>query len=126
MPGRTATMWTASPALPTWPYSMVPARPAGGVWTSAHDLIRYVQLELALGKLPNGKRLVSEENLLMRRKPQIGIGEDQYYGMGLMVDKTWGVTVIHHGGSMAGFKTALFFLPDDGIGAVLLHTSDNG
>jgi CubicO group peptidase (beta-lactamase class C family) len=107
-------------------YSMVPARPAGGVWTSAHDLIRYVQLELALGKLPNGKRLVSEENLLMRRKPQIGIGEDQYYGMGLMVDKTWGVTVIHHGGSMAGFKTDLIFLPDDGIGAVLLTNADNG
>ncbi len=107
-------------------YSMVPARPAGGVWTSAHDLIRYVQLELALGKLPNGKRLVSEENLLMRRKPQISIGEDQYYGMGLMVDKTWGVTVIHHGGSMAGFKTDLIFLPDYGVGAVLLTNADNG
>src|SRR5579863_1197393 len=26
-------------------YSIVPARPAGGVWTSAHDFTRYVQLE---------------------------------------------------------------------------------
>jgi CubicO group peptidase (beta-lactamase class C family) len=107
-------------------YSMVPHRPAGGVWTSAHDLARYVQLELALGKLPNGKRLVSEENLLMRRKPQVAIGEDQYYGMGLMVDKTWGVPVIHHGGSMAGFKSDLMFLPEQAIGAVLLTNSDTG
>jgi CubicO group peptidase (beta-lactamase class C family) len=107
-------------------YSMVPHRPAGGVWTSAHDLARYVQLELALGKLPNGKRLVSEENLLMRRKPQVAIGEDQFYGMGLMVDKTWGVPVIHHGGSMAGFKSDLMFLPEHAIGAVLLTNSDNG
>src|SRR3989454_704182 len=36
-------------------YSVMPHRPAGGVWTSSHDLIRYVQLELAQGKLPNGK-----------------------------------------------------------------------
>src|SRR5215467_4094772 len=69
-------------------YSVMPHRPAGGVWTSAHDLIRYVQLEISRGKLPDGKRLVSEENLLMRRKPQIPIGEDQYYGMGLEVDQT--------------------------------------
>jgi CubicO group peptidase (beta-lactamase class C family) len=51
--------------------SIVPARPAGGVWTSAHDLSRYVMMELAKGNLPNGKRLVSEENLLARRAPQV-------------------------------------------------------
>jgi CubicO group peptidase (beta-lactamase class C family) len=107
-------------------YSIAPHRPAGGVWTSAHDLIRYVQLELQRGKLPNGKQLVSEENLLMRRMPQVPLGEDQFYGMGLMVDRSRGVPVIHHGGSMAGFKSDLMFLPDHGIGAVLLTNSDNG
>jgi CubicO group peptidase (beta-lactamase class C family) len=107
-------------------YSIVPARPAGGVWTSASDLIRYVQLELALGKLPNGKQLVSAENLLMRRAPQIALGEDATYGMGLIVDRTYGVPVVSHGGSMAGFKSNLYFLPDSGIGAVLLTNSDNG
>jgi CubicO group peptidase (beta-lactamase class C family) len=107
-------------------YAVVPHRPAGGVWTSAHDLARYVQFELALGKLPDGKQLVSEENLLMRRKPQVPIGEDQFYGMGLEVDKTWGVPVIHHGGSLAGYKSDLMFLPDYGIGAVLLTNSDTG
>lgn len=107
-------------------YSVMPHRPAGGVWTSAHDLIRYVQLELALGKLPDGKQLVSEENILARRLPQIATGENQSYGMGLSVDKTWGVTVVHHGGSMAGFKSDLLFLPDYGVGAVLLTNSDKG
>ena len=107
-------------------YSGVPLRPAGGAWTSAHDLMRYVQLELGRGKLPDGTRLVSEENLLERRKPQVQVGEDKSYGMGLVVDTTWGVTVIHHGGSMAGFKSDLMFLPDYGVGAVLLTNSDNG
>lgn len=107
-------------------YSVMPHRPAGGVWTSAHDLIRYVQLELAKGRLPDGKQLVSEENILMRRQPQISTGESQSYGMGLSVDKTWGVTVVHHGGSMAGFKSDIMFLPDQGVGAVLLTNSDSG
>jgi CubicO group peptidase (beta-lactamase class C family) len=107
-------------------YSIAPHRPAGGVWTSAHDLIRYVQLEIGRGKLPNGKQLVSEENILARRKPQVQSGEDQSYGMGLSIDRTWGIPVVHHGGSMAGFKSDLLFLPDHGIGAVLLTNSDTG
>jgi len=107
-------------------YSIAPFRPAGGVWTSADDLIRYVQLELALGKLPNGKQLVSTENLLMRRTPQIALGEDESYGMGLIVDRKYGIPVVSHGGSMGGFKSDLYFLPDSGIGAVLLTNADTG
>jgi CubicO group peptidase (beta-lactamase class C family) len=107
-------------------YSVMPHRPAGGVWTSAHDLIRYVQLELAQGKLPNGKQLVSTENLLARRVPQIPTGENSTYGMGLSVDKTYAVAVVHHGGSMAGYKSDIIFLPDSGIGAVILTNSDTG
>jgi CubicO group peptidase (beta-lactamase class C family) len=107
-------------------YSIVPARPAGAVWTSSHDLIRYVQDELAMGKLPDGKQLVSPENLLMRRAPQVMLGEDSSYGMGLIVDRKYGVPVVSHGGSMSGFKSDLYFLPDSNIGAVMLTNSDTG
>jgi CubicO group peptidase (beta-lactamase class C family) len=107
-------------------YSVVPFRPAGGVWTSAHDMTHYVQLELSRGKLPNGEQLVSEENLLMRRKPQIATGEDETYGMGLETNRRWGVPVIHHGGSLFGYKSDWMILPDSGIGAVLLTNADNG
>ncbi len=107
-------------------YSIHPHRPAGGVWTSAHDLIRYVQLELARGLLPNGERLVSETNLLARRKPYVKVGAYGSYGMGLQVDNTWGTPIVHHGGSMIGFKSHIFFLPEHGAGAVLLTNADTG
>lgn len=107
-------------------YSILPARPAGAVWTSAADLSHYVQLELSQGKLPNGKRLVSAENLLMRRAPQVQLGEDASYGMGLITDHTYGVQVVSHGGSMSGFKSNWWALPEYGVGAVLLTNSDNG
>jgi CubicO group peptidase (beta-lactamase class C family) len=104
-------------------YSVVPFRPAGGVWTSAHDMTRYVLLELSRGKLPDGTQFVSEENLLMRRKPQIATGEDETYGMGLETNSRWGVPIVHHGGSLFGYKSDWMILPDSGIGAVLLTSS---
>jgi CubicO group peptidase (beta-lactamase class C family) len=107
-------------------YSIVSARPAGGVWTSSGDLIRYVQLEFTQGKLPNGKQLISAKNLLERRAPQVTLGEDSWYGMGLIVDRKYGVPVVSHGGSMAGFKSDWYLLPDQGVGAVLLTNSDTG
>ena len=107
-------------------YSIEPARPAGGVWTSAHDFIRYVQLEANLGKLPDGRQLVSQENLLMRRAPQVPLGETGSYGMGLEVDHKYGIPVVSHGGSMAGFKSNFYLLPESGVGAVILTNADTG
>ncbi|MFI5181447.1 MAG: serine hydrolase domain-containing protein [Thermoanaerobaculia bacterium] len=107
-------------------YSVVPVRPAGGVWTSARELSKYVEMELARGLLPNGKRLVSEENLLARRKPQVLVGEDVTYGMALMVDTRYGIPVVHHGGDLAGYHSDMIWLPDQGVGAVILANADSG
>ena len=106
--------------------TFVAFRPAGGVWTSAHDFARYAQLELSKGTLPDGKRLVSEENLVARRLPQIAIGEDHTYGMGLMVFTRWGTPVVHHGGDLLGYHSDFFVLPEHGVGAVILTNADNG
>jgi hypothetical protein len=46
--------------------------------------------------------------------------------MGLIVNRKYGIPVVSHGGSMAGFKSNLYFLPESGIGAVLLTNSDTG
>ncbi|MGZ5062639.1 MAG: serine hydrolase domain-containing protein [Usitatibacter sp.] len=107
-------------------YAIVPARPAGGVWTSAHDLARYVEMELARGKLESGRTLVSEENLLARREPQVKVSEDITYGMGLFIDNQWGVPIVHHGGDLAGYHSDMMWFPDQGVGAVILTNSDPG
>ena len=107
-------------------YTIVAYRPAGGVWTSAHDFARYAELELSKGTLPGGKRLVSEENLVARRLPQVQIGEDHTYGMGLMVNTRWGTPVVHHGGDLLGYHSDFFVLPEHGVGAVILTNADNG
>ena len=83
-------------------------------------------MELADGVLPNGQRLVSKENLLRRRAPDIVIDNDQHYGMGLVIDTQWSVTVIDHSGGRPGYASHMMWLPDYGIGAVILTNSDDG
>ncbi len=103
-----------------------PFRPAGGAWSSAHDMIKYVQDELTEGQLPDGTRLVSAKNLLQRRVPGVPAGEDASYGMGQMIDTHWGVSVIHHGGSVAGYKSDFLAIPSAQIGAVILTNGEYG
>jgi len=107
-------------------YAIIPARPAGGVWTSAHDLARYVQMELSLGKTPEGKRIVSEESMLARRVPQVKVGEDVAYGMGLFVSTNYGTPVLTHGGDLSGHHSQMMWLPEHNAGLVILTNSDPG
>jgi CubicO group peptidase (beta-lactamase class C family) len=106
--------------------AIIPVRPAGAAWSSVDDMLRYVQMELARGKLPDGKTLVSEEALLARRAPQVRIGEHTTYGMGLEVDTEYGVPVVHHGGAVFGFRSDMFWLPDQGVGGVILTNAGIG
>lgn len=107
-------------------YAVLPHRPAGGVWTSEHDFIRYVQLEANQGKLLDGTQLVSAEALLARRAPQISEGKDSFYGMGLSAGTESGIKVPSHGGSLFGCKSNFYLLPDSGIGLVLLTNAEEG
>jgi CubicO group peptidase (beta-lactamase class C family) len=103
-----------------------PSRPAGGVWSNLHDMLRYVQMELTKGVLPDGKRYIAEDALLTRRAPQVSIGADATYGMGLVVDHAWGVPMVHHGGAVDGFRADMFWFPDADLGGVILANSDTG
>ena len=107
-------------------YSIVPFRPAGGAWSNIRDLLKYVAMELAGGMKPNGQRYISEENLFARRAAQVTIGKNITYGMGLVVDRTYHVPVVSHNGSLFGFKSEMMWLPDQGVGAVILANSDSG
>jgi CubicO group peptidase (beta-lactamase class C family) len=106
--------------------AVAPFRPAGGAWSSPHDMIQYVRDELTEGVLPDGKRLLSAQNLLARRARGVATGEDQWYGMGLWEDATWGVSVIHHGGDLPGFHSDIFAIPSAQVGAVILTNADKG
>ncbi|MFG6465126.1 serine hydrolase domain-containing protein [Roseateles sp. BYS87W] len=106
--------------------TIIPARPAGAVWTSPNDFSRWVLMELNKGKTPEGQPLIGEANWAERYKPQVMVGEDVYYGMGLFVDKQYGITVASHGGDMLGFHSNMIWLPEYNAGVTILTNSDAG
>jgi CubicO group peptidase (beta-lactamase class C family) len=107
-------------------YAVIPVRPAGGGWSNVRDMLKYVQMELDEGRLPDGTQYISKDTLLARRTPQVSIGQDVTYGMGLMVDTKYDIPVVHHGGDLIGYHSDMIWLPQHKVGAVILTNGDPG
>jgi CubicO group peptidase (beta-lactamase class C family) len=105
--------------------------PAGEINSTAADMSRYVLFHLNKGRL-EGKALLSENNAVQMQTPQMVIqGAPDFpeesevsYGMGLMVSQYRGHKRVEHGGNLDGFSAELAFLPNDGIGVVVLTNLD--
>ena len=115
-----------APALMTVNSSFIPVRPAGGAWSNVRDLLRYVQMELDAGKLPDGTTKHERDILLARRAPQVATSSDTSYGMGLFITTKYGVEVLYHGGDLIGYHSDMMWLPEHGVGAVILTNGDPG
>lgn len=104
----------------------ISTRPSGNHWSNVTDILRYIQMELATGVLPDGNRYIDAAALRMRAEPMVTEGLNEHYGMGLKIDRQWGVTVVHHGGTAFGYRSHMMWLPDYDVGAVILINSDTG
>ncbi|HTN88300.1 MAG TPA: serine hydrolase [Sorangium sp.] len=107
-----ATAWTG-PLDPSW-----------GAWSNVRDLARYLAMEMAKGKTPEGKRVVSEANLMKRREPQSRSGDMTRYGLAFALETYRGVQVLGHPGGAWAYNSDLFFLPEHDVAAVVLSNVD--
>lgn len=106
--------------------------PAGEINSSVADMSRYMLFHLNKGKV-DGKTLLSESNSIQMQTPQMVIsGTPDYkeesetsYGMGFFISQYRGHKRVEHGGNLDGFSAEFAFLPDDGIGVIVL-TNLNG
>lgn len=106
--------------------SAFPIRSGDGLWSNVEDFSEYVQMELRNGALADGKPYVSEKTLSMRREPQVSVGKDRWYGMGLSQQNIKGIRVFGHGGAMPGYQTDFFFIPALGLGGAVFTNADSG
>lgn len=100
--------------------------PAGAINSTVPDMLRWVQLHLD-GGTAGGKRLVSRQTLREIHRPQITMEEDSHpeiqlncYALGWSTYAYRGHRVFTHGGGIDGFACFTAFLPEEGIGAVVL------
>jgi YD repeat-containing protein len=105
--------------------------PAGEINSSVADMSRYVLFHLSNGKLA-GKPLLSENNSIQMQIPQMVLQftpsykeeSEVSYGMGFFISQYRGHKRVEHGGNLDGFSAELAFLPNDGIGVIVLTNLD--
>ncbi len=105
--------------------------PAGAMNSSIDDMSKYLLMHLSKGSFA-GKQVLSRNNVDQMQSPQMvmqgsplfaEIGESSY-GMGLFIETYRGHKHVQHGGNLDGFSLILSFLPNDGIGVVVLTNLD--
>lgn len=103
---------------------------AGGVVASARDLGRLLQAELDRGRV-DGKQAVPATVIARSQQVQIrfptettlDFGRDGY-AWGWYAGDYQGQRMLHHFGGFAGFHAHLSFLPEQGVGLVVLNNED--
>lgn len=101
-------------------------RATGGAWSNVNDLLAYVRMELAGGLLANGRRYLPEAALKARWERQVDTGPHSWYGLGLDTDLSSGTPVMHHGGRFYWQRSDLVWLPEHGVGLVILMNASTG
>ncbi|TVR86410.1 MAG: class A beta-lactamase-related serine hydrolase, partial [Trueperaceae bacterium] len=99
---------------------LLPIAPAGSHWSTAEDMARYMLTQLSVGVAPDGTRVVSEEHLRATWEPIVPITATSSYGLGWIVEDYRGLRVLSHGGNPLGFTSEFAFIPEAGIGIVVL------
>lgn len=103
---------------------VIPVAPAGGVWSNADDMARYLQTELRGGVSPDGNRVISEATLHQTQSPEVAItGVGTSYGMGWVLENYHNVPLVWHNGGTLGFSSDLAFLPDADFGVIILSNA---
>jgi CubicO group peptidase (beta-lactamase class C family) len=100
--------------------AVTPVAPAGALWSTATDLARYLITELRHGLAPDGRRVVSAHNLQVTWTPQVKVDAQISYGLGWMVSDYMQAPLVFHDGNTFGFSSDVAFLPNAGLGIVVL------
>ena len=101
------------------------AGPAGGICSTATDLLGFAALHLGDGTSPTGERLLREDSLAAMREPLAivpsGIGSfASRWGLGWSIHEWSGRQGVGHDGGTIGQSAFLRVVPDAGVAVALL------
>ncbi len=113
---------------------------AGGIYASVNDLARWMNVQLAGGRLPDGKQLFSEKSHreMWSMLTPIPIGKPPIpelaplvpqfsgYGEGWFLSDYRGQKLVWHTGGWPGFVSRLTLVPGQHLGVVVLTNQQSG
>ena len=123
-----------------WPHNMDVFAAVGGIWSSANDMGRWMQMLLADGKF-DGKTVLDAKVVAEMETPQMpiqsgtGVGDEirtwmpggtfYTYGLGLFVQDNGGHKVVWHAGDIDGMASAMALVPDAQFGIAVVSNMDH-
>ena len=101
--------------------------PAGGIWGTTRDVIRYGRFHLEAGTVAGVANVVSPESLLQMREPAIPIpGTPLQMGRDWFVQDVDGTRAFFHGGDTLGHHADFLAIPEQGFALVVLTNGQGG
>lgn len=95
--------------------------PNGGIYSTPNDLAKFM-----LCLMGKSSQLLSDQNLAMMQKKITGIGDQNYYGLGFFINQQEGLTIVNHGGAVAGYTANFAFAKENNYGIVLMRNFAEG
>lgn len=103
------------------------ADPAGAIWATTRDVIRYGRFHIAKGDVAGPANIVSPESLAQMKEPALPIpGTSLWMGRDWFVTDIEGIRTIGHGGDTLGQHTDFFAVPEYGFAIAVLTNGQPG
>jgi CubicO group peptidase (beta-lactamase class C family) len=123
---------------PIAPFESDNTNPAGGINSSAEDMAKWLRVQLARGKLPDGSRLFSEataRELATIVTPLVSSDPPQEllplkanfrgYALGLDIRDFRGHKLVTHTGGLPGYVSRVAMIPDANVGVAVLTNQES-
>lgn len=124
---------------PIAPFDSDNTNPAGGINSSAEDIAKWLRVQLAGGRLPDGSRLFSAETArqLTSIVTPIPVSDPPAelpplrmnfhgYALGLDIRDYRGHKLVTHTGGLPGYVSRLAMIPDANVGVAVLTNQESG
>lgn len=98
---------------------------AGGVISSANDMLRWIELQLGKGEF-RGQRLFEAGVVQETWRPHNAFRRFSAYGLGWSLGEKAGMPVVSHGGGYDGMYSRVVMVPESNLGIVILTNSMTG
>jgi len=115
--------------------------PAGAINASAVDMAKWMNVQLARGKLPNGGRVFSQEQADEMWNPVVVVPPTEFklpasmskmqpdlqtYALGWFVEEYRGHKIVQHSGAVLGALAMQFLIPEKNVGiSVTINSEDS-
>jgi CubicO group peptidase (beta-lactamase class C family) len=101
--------------------------PAGGIWATTRDIMRYGRFHIDAGTVAGPANVVSPESLLQMRDPAMPVpGTTLQMGRDWFVQDVDGTRVFFHGGDTLGQHTDFYAIAEQGFVLVVLTNGQGG